>query len=337
LTNSIKYFYKILSKLTLLKILNIAKLYFSYILSIIIKKYFFFGKPAFLSIEPTNKCNLSCPECPTGQNTVNRKTGIIDIELFKKIIEELSSFLTHLTLYHQGEPLLHPQIFDLIKFAHEKNIFITTSTNAQFLDDKNSKSIVESGLDKLIISIDGIDQETYSKYRIGGDLNKVIDGTKNIMKWKKELRSSTPFLVFQFLVLRTNEHQINHIIRLGKNMGVDSIEIKTAQIYDYEFGNKLIPQNSGFSRYKKNIDNTYSIKNKLPNKCWRMWSSSVITFDGVVIPCCFDKYIQHKLGSITDNSYLKIWKSTKYKDFRKFLLTSRKDIKICTNCSEGTI
>jgi radical SAM protein with 4Fe4S-binding SPASM domain len=335
LTNSIKYFYKILSKLTFFKILNIAKLYFSYIFSIISKRYIFFGKPSFVSIEPTNICNLFCPECPTGQKTIKRETGNIDFELYLKIINELSPFLTYLTLYHQGEPLLHPQLFELIKYAHTKNIFTTTSTNAQFIDDKNSKAIVESGLDKLIISIDGIDQDTYSTYRIGGDLNKVINGTKSIIKWKKELKSSTPFLVFQFLVLKNNEHQINDIISLGKNIGVNSIEIKTAQINDYKLGNKFIPENAKFSRYKKNTDNTYSLKNKLPNKCWRMWSSAVITFNGIVIPCCFDKNIIHKMGNITGNSFVNVWGNAKYIEFRKRILNSRKEIQICTNCSKN--
>ena len=121
-------------------------------------------------------------------------------------------------------------------------------------------------MDRLIISIDGTTQDVYQQYRVGGNIDKVIEGAKNIVKWKKELKSKTPFVFFQFLVVKPNEHQIEDIKTTGKEIGVDDVWFKTAQVYDYETDpNQLIPTIDKFSRYKKNTDGTYSTKNK-----WRI-------------------------------------------------------------------
>ena len=191
-------------------------------------------------------------------------------------------------------------------------------------------------MDRLIISIDGTTQETYEQYRIGGTLQKVIDGTKNIIEAKKMLNSKTPHIVFQFLVVKPNEHQLEDVKKLANELGVDEVVFKTAQVYDFENGNPLIPDNIKYSRYKKNANGTYSIKNKLLNQCWRMWSSCVITWDGVVVPCCFDKDAKHQLGDLKTQAFKELWNSNKYQSFRRSVLKSRQEIDICKNCSEGT-
>ena len=116
----------------------------------------------------------------------------------------------------------------------------------------------------------------------------------------------------------------------------DEVVFKTAQVYDFENGNPLIPENIKYSRYKKNCNGTYSIKNKLLNQCWRMWSSCVVTWDGIVVPCCFDKDAKHKLGDLKNQNFNELWESAKYQNFRQSILKSRKEIDICKNCSEGT-
>jgi MoaA/NifB/PqqE/SkfB family radical SAM enzyme len=110
--------------------------------------------------------------------------------------------------YFQGEPFLNPDFLTMVQYAVSKKIYTATSTNAHYLTDAVAKRTVESGLDRLIISIDGTTQETYQQYRVGGRLDKVLQGAANIVKWKKELKSKTPFVVFQFLVVRHNEHQV---------------------------------------------------------------------------------------------------------------------------------
>ncbi len=224
----------------------------------------------------------------------------------------------------------------MVKYASSKKIYTATSTNAHYLTDENAKKTIESGLDRLIISIDGTTQETYEQYRVGGQLSKVIEGTKNIIKWKKELRSKTPHIIFQFLVVKPNEHQIEEVKKLAKDLGVDEVGLKTAQIYDYEKGSSLIPDIDEYSRYKKNRDGSYSIKNEMHDNCWKMWHSCVITWDGKVVPCCFDKDAHHQLGDVKDQSFSSLWKGTKYKAFRTSLMKSRDEIEMCKNCTEGT-
>jgi radical SAM protein with 4Fe4S-binding SPASM domain len=292
--------------------------------------------PVAIAIEPTTSCNLRCPECPSGLRSFTRQTGMLSTDLFEKIISEVKDTLMYLTFYFQGEPYLHKDFLGMVQIASKNNIYTSTSTNAHYLSPEVAEQTVKSGLDRIIISIDGTTQETYEAYRIGGKLEKVIEGTRNLIAAKKRLNSKLPFISFQFLVVGPNEHQIPEIKAMAKELGVDELLLKTAQIYDYENGSDLIPVNEKFSRYKKEGDGKYSIKNKLINHCWKMWHSCVITWDGIVVACCFDKDAQHKLGNLKNYTFQEIWNNEKYVDFRTELIKSRKNIEICTNCTEGT-
>jgi radical SAM protein with 4Fe4S-binding SPASM domain len=294
------------------------------------------GFPIGFSIEPTTACNLGCPECPSGLKQFSRPTGNLKADVFHSAIDALSAKSLYLTFYFQGEPYIHPEFLDMVKYAHKKKLYTATSTNAHFLSDENARKTVESGLDRLIISIDGTTQETYAAYRVNGQLDKVIEGTKNVVRWKKELNSATPKVVFQYLVVRPNEHQLEDVKRLAKEVGVDELKFKTAQLYDYKQGNPLMPTKSKYSRYRQLKDGTYALKNKLLNQCWKMWHSCVITWDGKIVPCCFDKDAKHQLGDLKSQSFPAIWYGKSYRNFRAQLLGSRKSIDICANCSEGT-
>jgi radical SAM protein with 4Fe4S-binding SPASM domain len=261
---------------------------------------------------------------------------MLEMDLFRKTIDEIRSHAFYLTLYFQGEPYLNPQFLDMVKYASSKRMYVTTSTNAHYLNEENAKKTVESGLDRLIISIDGTTQETYEQYRVGGELEKVLEGTRNVVAWKKKLKSAKPYLVFQYLVVRPNEHQVQEAELLAKELGVDEIVFKTAQVYDHEMGSPLIPANEKYSRYKQHADGTFSIKNKLLNQCWKMWQSCVMTWDGRIVPCCFDKDANHVIGNVNEQSFADIWFSDEYQHFRQSLLRSRSEIDICKNCTEGT-
>jgi radical SAM protein with 4Fe4S-binding SPASM domain len=327
---------QLIAKLSVRRILNAAKVLVSYFISKSGGRMVHWGMPISISIEPTTSCNLRCPECPSGLRSFSRPTGMLEESLFRKTVDELAPDLLYLTFYFQGEPYLNPKFLEMVRYAHRKKLFTSTSTNAHYLNDANAKATVESGLDRLIISLDGTTQESYSAYRVGGELSKVIEGTKNIVKWKRALKSTVPHLLFQFLVVKPNEHQIEELKILAAELGVDEVKLKTAQIYDYKQGSPLIPDNAHYSRYIKNSDGTWSIKNKFENHCWKMWQSPVVTWDGIVVPCCFDKDAKHKMGDLRQISFRELWKAKTYKDFRSAVLRSRKEIDICTNCSEGT-
>lgn len=324
------------AKLNLSKVINAGKVLSSYYRSKITQNSNHQGLPLSIAIEPTTSCNLRCPECPSGLRSFSRPTGMLQEEMFKKVIDELFSTLTYLTFYFQGEPYLHPKFLDWVAYASQKKIYTATSTNAHYLSDENARKTVLSGLDRIIVSIDGTTQETYQQYRVGGKLEKVLEGTRNLIRWKKKLKSNTPYIIFQFLVVKPNQHQIEEVKLLAKELGVDSVRFKTAQIYDYEQGSDLIPTLEKYSRYQQKDDGTFSIKNKLLNHCWKMWQSCVITWDGKVVPCCFDKDAAHPLGDLNQDSFSEIWQGSAYQHFRASLINARSSIEICKNCTEGT-
>jgi radical SAM protein with 4Fe4S-binding SPASM domain len=327
----------LLSKLTFKRAWNASKVLGSYYLSKWKKKPIQWGFPISVSFEPTTSCNLRCPECPSGLRAFTRPTGMLQKDFFRDTIDQLHKELFYLVFYFQGEPYLNPGFLDMVKYASSKKIYTATSTNAHYLNEANAKRTVESGLDRLIISIDGTTQDVYQQYRVGGNLNKVLEGARNIVKWKKKLKSRTPFIIFQFLVVKPNEHQISAVKKLGKEIGVDDVWLKTAQVYDYENDpNQLIPTIDKYSRYKKNKKGEVEFKNELQNHCWRLWHSPVITWDGLVVPCCFDKDAQHQLGDLKGQPFKEIWQNGKYIAFRTKMMQGRKNIDICANCSEGT-
>lgn len=331
----LQHYLQIFKKLSVPKLLNFIGLWIGFHLSKLLKRPVLIGLPFSLSIEPTTSCNLRCPQCPSGLRSFTRPIGMLSIVEFEKKIQQFKSHLISIMFYFQGEPFLNPDFLMMVKMASKFRIYTITSTNAHFITEIVAKEIVESGLNKLIISIDGSTQETYQDYRVGGNVEKVLEGTRLIVKEKNKTKSTHLWIVWQFVVFKTNEHQIHEIKRLAEEYGVDELTIKTAQIYDFEQAHHLIPENSSYSRYiLKN--GKYQIRNKLLNQCWRMWTSCVITWDGKIVPCCFDKDAKYQIGKLGVSNFKSIWRSEPYQNFRRSLLRSRKEIDICTNCSEGT-
>ncbi len=314
------------------KLRNYFLLRSSYLFSAIAGRPFHRGMPASISLEPTNRCNLRCPECPSGLHDLSRPAGNADPGLFMPLIDRLHKRLMHIILYFQGEPFLHPAFFDLIGYACQKGIYTSTSTNAHFLDDENARKTVSSGLHRLIISLDGTDQQTYEDYRRGGDLEKVLSGIRNVVKWKRKLRSSRPYLVIQFLVMKNNEHQIAAVKKLAGELGADRLDLKTAQLAGYKDGHRRIPSNPKYSRYERDGLNGWKVKGRMRNRCLRMWTGAVITWDGRVVPCCFDKDATHQLGALTETGFADIWKGEACKAFRRKVFSERNKIDICRNC-----
>ncbi len=336
MTPRLKDGFNFLTKLTFRRGWNALKVVVSFYLSKWLKKPIQWGIPISITFEPTTSCNLRCPECPSGKREFTRPTGMLQNDFFIKTLNEVYKDVSYLIFYFQGEPYLNPAFLEMVNFAKKKNIYTATSTNAHYLSEEIARKTVESGLDRLIISIDGTTQETYEQYRVGGDLKKVIEGAKNIVYWKKKLKSKTPHVIFQFLVVKPNEHQIKDAETLAKNIGVDEIKFKTAQMYDFVNGNRLIPSIEKYSRYTLQDDGTYQLKNELLNHCWRLWHSTVITWDGLVVPCCFDKDAKNQLGDLKKSSFVDLWHSSEYNNFRSKVLRSRSEIEICKNCTEGT-
>jgi radical SAM protein with 4Fe4S-binding SPASM domain len=317
---------------SLIRTANVFSAGFSYLKSSVTGDSAASFMPLSVSTELTNYCNLNCPECASGSGSMHRERGYMDITLFTKVIDELSPFLYNINLYFQGEPMLHPLFFSFL--GNNKNIHTVVSTNGHFLTVENSEKLVKSGLSKLIISLDGIDQSTYEAYRINGDVNTVFDGIKNVTDAKIRFKSHLN-IVIQFIVNRLNEHQIPLLRHIAKRFRI-SLNLKSMQINNKEDIEKWIPVNERFRRYRLK-GGEYFLKNSLPDRCARLWFNPVITWDGKVVPCCFDKDAEHVMGDLNNDTFRDIWNGPKYRIFRKSILSGRHMIEICRNCTSGLV
>lgn len=303
---------------------------YSYLYSTVTGRPVVYGMPPAIGVELTNHCNLNCPECNTGSGMMTRKKGFMDLKLYCKIISELKPYIYYATLNFQGESMMHPQFFSFIRISPKINTIV--STNGHFLSAENAERLVESGLSKLIVSLDGTDQETYSSYRVNGNFNAVNDGIKNVYYANK--KAGYPLkLEIQFLVNKRNENQIEKARHLARKIKA-SFHMKSMQVITEGAFEAWLPSEKRYSRYiKKNGE--YSVKNLLPNRCARLWLNPVITWDGKVIPCCFDKDAEYIMGDLYEESFRDIWNGPKYRIFRRSVLSGRYMNDICRNCTSG--
>lgn len=293
-----------------------------------------------LSVEPTTSCNLRCPECPSGLRSFTRPTGMLKPDRLRALLsgpEGLARDLVYLNLYFQGEPYLHRGMDELVQIGKREGLYVSTSTNAHFITAERAKHIVESGIDRLIISIDGADQEAYSSYRVGGKLEKVLEGTRRILEARSRSGARHPHVVWQFLVVGTNEHQLPVMRSMASQWGVDEFVVKTAQLERPHDDHPLLTADPRLRRYDRDPSGRWALRNPMHDRCWRMWQGAVMTWDGKVVPCCFDKDAQHSMGQAQDGgTFREIWRGDDYHRFRQAVFTDRSGIEMCRNCTEGT-
>lgn len=290
-------------------------------------------RPMFISVEPANRCMLHCPECPVGMGVTNGKSVLFSPLLLQAVLEDNARFMHTVIFHFQGEPLLNDDLPALIRMAKAYNLYTMLSTNGQLLDRSMADRLVASGLDKIIVSVDGFTQASYETYRVGGSLQRALDAIRNLHD-SKVVGKAHLEIELQCLRLRSNEKEWGWAKAYYKTLGADRLVFKTAQFYNYESGHPLMPSDERYSRYRKGKEGTYRLKRKLRNRCWRLWSGCVVDVEGNVLPCCFDKERQHAFGNLYGNSLLEIWTGRTADAFRKKLLRNRKQTKICCNCTE---
>ena len=260
------------------------------------------------------------------------------MEVFERILDQVQKTAHTMQFYFQGEPLLNQRLPEMIALAHKTGLYTIVSTNANTLDKDTANALIQSGLNRIIVSIDGFSDESYTAYRVGGSLAKALDGLR-FLREAKDCYGSSICIELQVLRLRTNEHEWQWIRSHYKRLGATRLVFKTAQLYDYEHGNPLMPSDERYSRYKKGADGTYHLQRSWvrqhwhTNPCFRLWSGCVITTTGDVLPCCYDKTHQYTLGNIQAQSLSAIFQSTKANTLRTKVLKDRKHLpEMCKNC-----
>jgi MoaA/NifB/PqqE/SkfB family radical SAM enzyme len=279
---------------------NAFRLRCSFYYSRISRKYFHRGLPLALAIETYAGCTLRCPECPAGQKTMGMSSGPMQMGLYQKVLEESGDGLFYVAFHFLGEPTLHPSFWDMVRMAADQACYTELHTHGQLLPDIPPQRILESGLHRLRISVDGASQDTYEIYRQGGSLEKIISATKMISAARKAAGGRGPLILWQCILFRHNAHERKALHQLAKASGADALEFKTAWVKEADEVHPLLPP------AKK--DNRYTGKER-KKYCWKVWHSCVVDRDGRVLPCCFDKDRAYPLGNAATQPLREIWRS----------------------------
>jgi len=255
-------------------------------------------------------------------------------EVWERTLKEIAPYAHTIQFYFQGEPLLHPDLPQMIREAHEQGLYTILSTNAQAMTPALAEALVQAGLNRIIISMDGLTQQTYNAYRIGGDIEQCKAALRYLRHAKKKHLSPfnfhlSPRIELQCLRLRSNEQEWNTFKHSYKALGADRLVFKTAQLYDYADGHPLMPSDPRYCRYTKGADGHYHRK-PLSRTCLRVWSGCVVTTDGNVLPCCYDKSRAHAYGNIMNTSLGELYGNASAVAFRKAAL--REEPLICKEC-----
>ena len=298
------------------------------------------GYPIFLIVEPCNYCNLKCPMCPTGQRLPTNR-GTMKLETFKRIIDQLHPYAWHLNLYYLGEPLLCEHLPLMISYAQQHKIRVTTSSNLNIFNEKMAEKLIDSKLDNLIISLDGASPESYEKYRIGGDFEKVINNIRLIIAKKNEKKSLLPRLQIQFVIFKHNEAEIPKVKSLAEKLGVDLFFRQGALggkgqspplTKDIILARKWLSANEKYNAEYDYFSQKPYIKNGI---CLYLWGVATINWDGSVLPCCWIYEGKHSFGNILEQPFKSIWNNELIQSSRSLFSRRKKSfLKLIANEQE---
>jgi len=287
--------------------------------------------PPAISVELSSVCNLACPECVTGLGLTRRANSFIGYDLAAEIASQSGGRVLSAWLSFQGEPMMHPEFFRITELFAGMNPVI--STNGHFLNIENCRRLAASPLKKIIISLDGATPEVYTLYRKEGDHAVVMEGIRRLSGTIREMKSKLK-VVIQFLVHRGNEHEAEPVSSFARSVGA-GFRVKSMQVLDPAGAGKWVTSDPRKSRWVKGDDGAWRAAESSARGCFRMWSSVVITADGDVIPCCYDKELRHVMGNLERQTLSAIWRGERYNSFREKVMSNRRQVDICSACPEG--
>ncbi len=283
------------------------------------------GLPFILFLEVNNICNLHCPFCLTGKGKKGeRPKRNMTLREMKGVVEPLAEVLYFIQLYNWGEPLMNKDLFKLAEYAHRKKIFTMVSSNMNFSSSTIPQDIIDSGIDYFIAAIDGFSAETYSKYRRGGDFNKAIKNLQTITELKKKQGSKTPYIEWQYVVFRHNQHEIQAAKMFAEDIGVDYFHPIKGYVEDPEWITTL-------EEYRSDLGSPESVTD-----CARPWTHFNVRVDGGVASCCYEYYKKDDFGNVFTTPFNEVWNNDMFKASRQVIAhgvgTSTSKKTICHKC-----
>jgi len=307
--------------------MNPIKYIYNFILngwSFVHKKEKCAGYPPIIAIEPTNACMMKCIMCP--RQYMKRKIGFMDINLFKKIIDQTRGCTNMVSLELFGDALLHPKIEEMISYLHKKGILSQISTNPMSLSDKNINKILNSELDILLLSLDAIDDKTYKKYRGNfANYNFAVKQINKLISKKIEMKKKKPFIDIRMIGLPGLKEHFQEYKKQWNKPGVDKVSMKEF----HTFGGTV-----------KKIAGSKIKQTKWASKgiCYKPWEGLHVMWDGRVVPCCFDYDGKVILGDLNKETLEEVWNNKTMQELRKACLTGKfGKNNFCKNCKERTI
>jgi len=299
-----------------------------------------YGKPSILMIEPSNVCQLHCPLCFTGQKGLQRPRGIMSLENFSKIIDDAKDSIFFLMLFFDGEPFVNRHLLDMVSLAKKSKINVLTSTNGQIdIDMPKAKEIVESGLDRIVVSMPGLTQQSYAMYGSGGDFFRAKNFIQLIAEAKKNLGSTKPILDIELLLLRSAEDDLIIAQDTMSSWGGDILTFKTIFIPEHlkDSAETWLPKNPDLSRYWKK-DNRFVYRTEVGPFCKRLWQIATIYWNGDMAGCCCDQQGDRILGNVLEDGGLRtVWHGQKAQDFRAEIMYQTETPALCRNCTGGLL
>jgi len=265
----------------------------------------------------------------------------MEFDNFKSLIDECGRFIRWLDFSGYGEPILHKNITEMVAYAKSKGIAcIQCDTNANFeLTTEKCKNIIDSGLDYLVVSVDGTTQEAYENYRRNGDLNLVLDFIRKIIKAREEKCAFTPIIIIQMIITKQTYPQIEDFKNLAQLLKADSFRIKNLWLNDYAFDPEVLkcylPDDNNFRSYAVENGSIVNLNRLNDNFCRVLWDEAFVTWDGRLIPCCFDPNGETLASNVFESKSLrKAWNNRSFRLLRKNICKNKSALLMCKICPE---
>lgn len=291
--------------------------------------------PLHMQFELTNFCNLHCPQCPTGIGAVTRKKEVMEPELFENLMRQVGPYLLTASLWAWGEPCLHPRLGEMLKIANRYPFTKFISTNGQNLnDDRVIKALIDHQPDYLIVAIDGLIDETNSQFRRGATLENALEGVRKLAELKRKKGLTKPILHMRFIVMKHNEHEVEHLLRFAKQHLFDFLTVRTLSIIDQsspdETHRPLTPENSSFCAYQYNGGERIE---KEDFYCMEPFWFPTAFVDGTIVPCEQDYNAGAAMGKVSrETDFKSIWFGKEAIRMRKSIRDNIQTMSFCRNC-----